>query len=234
MRRKMQEVLTASLALMIGVSFYMNNMSNQNADSAPIEQLKIRLYSTDQDTSSLALGDLIRMGRRSTPILLEALTNADPRTRRLAAEGLAEIADPTSADALFQATQDSHPEVRARAATALYILNDPRALNALVNTLNDYPDILHNPYTASMYPLMRGGREVLPLVIPLLKSPDALTRERAFLIVQAVVTKLPEGTDWNQLWRSLGSYDPKSSEIEWANAAQQWEKWLEQFQPDQN
>jgi HEAT repeat protein len=205
MRRKMQEVLTASLALMIGVSFYMNNMSNQNADSAPIEELKIRLYSTDQDTSSLALGDLIRMGRRSTPILLEALTNAD-----------------------------SHPEVRARAATALYILNDPRALNALVNTLNDYPDILHNPYTASMYPLMRGGREVLPLVIPLLKSPDALTRERAFLIVQAVVTKLPEGTDWNQLWRSLGSYDPKSSETEWANAAQQWEKWLEQFQPDQN
>lgn len=211
------------LILVVGGNLYMNN---QDATATHVEQIKARLYSTDQDTSGLALGELIRLGKQATPILLEALTNSNPRTRRLAAEGLGEIADPASADALFQATHDTNPEVRARAATALYTLGDKRALAALVATLDDYPDILHNPYTASMYPLMRGGKEVLPLVVPLLQAPNDLTRERAFLIVKAVVSKLPQGHDWNKLWQSLGSYDPAGSQAERDKAAQQWEQWL--------
>lgn len=209
--------------LVVGGNLYMNN---QDATATPMEQIKERLYSTDQDTSGLALGELIRLGKQATPVLLEALTHSNPRTRRLAAEGLSEIADPASADALFQATHDTNPEVRARAATALYTLGDKRALTALVATLDDYPDILHNPYTASMYPLMRGGKEVLPLVVPLLQAPNDLTRERAFLIVKAVVSKLPQGQDWNQLWQSLGSYDPAGPKAERDKAAQQWEQWL--------
>ncbi|MBE8991645.1 MULTISPECIES: HEAT repeat domain-containing protein [unclassified Nostoc] len=201
-------------------------MNNQDATATPMEQIKTRLYSTDQDTSALALGELIRLGKKATPVLLEALTNPNPRTRRLAAEGLSEIADPASADALFQATHDTNPEVRARAATALHQLGDKRSLSALVATLDDYPDILHNPYTASMYPLMRGGKEVLPLVIPLLQAPNDLTRERAFLIVKAVVSKLPQGQDWNQLWQSLGSYDPAGQKAERDKAAQKWQEWL--------
>lgn len=204
-------------------------MNNQDATATPMEQIKIRLYSTDQDTSGLALAELIRLGKKATPVLLEALTHSNPRTRRLAAEGLGEIADPTSADALFQATHDSNPEVRARAATALHKLGDKRSLSALVATLDDYPDILHNPYTASMYPLMQGGKDVLPLVVPLLQAPNDLTRERAFLVVKAVVTKLPQGQDWNQLWQSLGSYDPAASQAERDKAAKQWEAWLTQL-----
>ena len=209
--------------LAIGGNLYMNN---QDATATPMEQIKARLYSTDQDTSALALGELIRLGKKATPVLLEALTNPNPRTRRLAAEGLSEIADPASADALFQATHDTNPEVRARAATALHQLGDKRSLSALVATLDDYPDILHNPYTASMYPLMRSGKEVLPLVIPLLQAPNDLTRERAFLIVKAVVSKLPQGQDWNQLWQSLGSYNPAGQKAERDKAAQQWQEWL--------
>ncbi|MCF2149247.1 HEAT repeat domain-containing protein [Desmonostoc muscorum LEGE 12446] len=201
-------------------------MNNQDATATPMEQIKTRLYSTDQDTSGLALAELIRLGKKATPVLLEALTHSNPRTRRLAAEGLGEIADPTSADALFQATHDSNPEVRARAATALHKLGDKRSLGALVATLDDYPDILHNPYTASMYPLMQGSKDVLPLVVPLLQAPNDLTRERAFLVVKAVVTKLPQGEDWNQLWHSLGSYDPAAPEAERDKAAKQWEAWL--------
>ncbi|MFN6564596.1 MAG: HEAT repeat domain-containing protein [Nostoc sp. ChiSLP01] len=201
-------------------------MNNQDATATPMEQIKTRLYSTDQDTSGLALAELIRLGKKATPVLLEALTYSNPRTRRLAAEGLAEIADPSTADALFQATHDSNPEVRARAATALHKLGDKRSLKALVATLDDYPDILHNPYTASMYPLMQGGKDVLPLVVPLLQSADDLTRQRAFLIVKAVVTKLPQGQDWNQLWQSLGSYDPAAPHPERDKAAKQWEAWL--------
>jgi len=225
-RRAIEGLCAAVLAMTIGVGTY---MSNQDATATTIEQLKTQLYSTDQDTSGLALGELIRLGRQATPVLVEALKAENPRTRRLAAEGLGDIADPTTADALFQATQDSNPEVRARAAKALYRLGDGRALTALVETLNDYPDELHNPYTASMYPLMRGGQEVLPLVVPLLRSPDALTRERAFLVVKAVATKLPQGQNWDQLWQSLGSYDPQGSEAERNRAAQQWEKWVEQL-----
>jgi hypothetical protein len=204
-------------------------MADQNATADAMEQLKTRLYSTDQDISGAALGELIRMGKQATPMLLEALTSSNARTRRLAAEGRGEIADPSSADALFQATRDSSGEVRARAATALYRLGDGRALAALVATIDDYPDILHNPYTASMYPLMRGGKEVLPLVIPLLKAPDVLTRQRAFLVVKAVASKLPQGQNWDQLWRSLGSYDPAGPQAERDKAAQQWLEWLAQL-----
>jgi len=191
-----------------------------------MEQLKRRLYSLDQDTSGLALGELVKLGRQATPVLLEALTHDNPRTRRLAAEGLGEIADPRAADALYQATKDPSDEVRARAATALHALGDRRSLGALVATINDYPDILHNPYTASMYPLMRGGQEELPLIVPLLRSPDDLTRQRGFLVLRAVVSRLPEGKDWDQLWKSLGSYDPHGPQAERDRAAQQWLSWL--------
>jgi HEAT repeat protein len=202
-------------------------MSKPNQQETPMETLKSQLYASDQNTSALALKELIRLGKRSTPILVEALTTApNPRTRRLAAEGLSEISDPASADALFQAVHDSEGSVRARAATALNKLGDARALAALVETLNDYPDELHNPYTASMYPLMMGNKEVLPLVIPLLKSPDTLTRKRAFLIVKAVVSRLPEGKDWQHLWERLGRYDPDAPPNDRHRSAQQWETWL--------
>jgi hypothetical protein len=77
-----------------------------------------------------------------------------------------------------------------------------------------------------MYALMRGGEGVLPLMVPLLSSSDELTRQRAFLVVEAVVTALPESGNWDTLWRSLGSYNPTGSEAERNRAAQQWEDWL--------
>jgi len=202
------------------------SMNSQNA--APLDQLRTRLYSTDQDTSALALGELIRLGKQATPILLEALNHPTPRTRRLAAEGLAEIRDPASADALERATHDSNGEVRARAAVALHILGDPRALGALVRTLDDYPDILHNPYTASMYALTTGDRAVLPLIAPLLKAPQPLTRERALLVIKAIVSRMPEGHNWNQFWQSLGCYDPHSEPAARDRAADLWIAWIQQ------
>ncbi len=191
-----------------------------------MNELKKRLYSPDQDTSGLALGELIKLGTKATPVLLEALAQGNPRTRRLAAEGLGEIADPAAADALYRATKDPNDEVRARAATALHALGDPRSVVALVATINDYPDILHSPNTASMYPLMRGGRDVLPLIVPLLRSPDQLTRQRAFLVLRAVVSRLPQGSDWDHLWQSLDRYDPVAPEADRARAADAWQRWL--------
>jgi len=201
-------------------------MSHAEATATLVAQLKARFLNPDQDISGLALAALIGLGQTATPVLVEALTHANPRTRRLAAEGLSELADPASAEALFHATQDSHGAVRARAATALHRLRDPRSLAALVDTLDDYPDELHNPYTASMYPLMREGKDVLPLVVPLLHSPHDLTRVRAFLVVKAVVSRLVQDQDWQHLWQSLGSYDPAGPQGERDSAARQWQEWV--------
>jgi HEAT repeat protein len=200
-------------------------MTNQIPAGASLEQLKTRLNSEDREISDKAFVDAARLGKAATPILLEALTNPDPRTRRLAAEGLSEIGDPSSADALFKATKDSSGEVRSRAAAALYQLHDGRALPALSETINDYPDILHNPYTASMFPLMQGGKEVLPYMIPLLRSPDDLTRQRAFLVLKAVASRVIAGKNWEEFWRSLGSYDPLALEAEREHAVDLWEAW---------
>lgn len=194
-----------------------------------IAQINARFLDPDQDTSALALGELIRLGRAATPVLLHALAHANPRTRRLAAEGLSELADPASADALYQATRDGNGEVRARAATALHRLGDQRSVAALIATLNDYPDILHSPYTASMYPLMRSGKEVLPLAVPLLRSDDAITRERAFLIVKAVVSNRFKDQDWHALWQDLGRYDPAAPRAQRDSAAQQWQDWVQRL-----
>lgn len=201
-------------------------MSRRESALTPsIEQLRVGLFDADPDTSGMAAAGLIRMGTAATPVFLEALTHAHARTRRIAAEGLGEVADPASANALFEATHDTDGTVRARAATALHRLGDSRALAALIATLNDYPDVLHSPYTASMYPLMRGGKAVLPLVIPLLQASDALTRERAFLVLQAAVRNHYPKQDWLRLWQSLGSYAPDGGEPERENAARQWQTW---------
>jgi HEAT repeat protein len=201
-------------------------MSDADTGAAEIAQLKSRFLGHDRKASTAAFRALLRAGKDATPVLMEALTHTDPRTRRLAAEGLSELRDPVSADALFQATRDSNGEVRARAATALHKLGDPRSLAALVVTLNDYPDELHNPYTASMYPLMNGGREVLPLVAPLLQSADLDTRERAFLIVRAVVSRHFKNEEWTTLWESLGRYDPAAPQAVRDDAARQWQAWV--------
>ena len=194
--------------------------------SDELEQLKQRVFSQDQRDSALAAVELMRKGNLATPIFLEALKHPDAGMRRMAAESLGTIADPASADALFEATTDENGEVRARAAGALYRLDDPRALPALVATLNDFPDLLHSPYTDAMYALMEGDEEVLQHIIPLLSSPDRDTRIRAFIIVEAIVTHLPQAEDWDTLWRSLGSYDPDGPEAERNRAARQWQDWL--------
>jgi HEAT repeat protein len=199
-------------------------------DNAPADPLKTRLYSTDQDTSALAFAELVRSGKSATPTLLEALRHSTPRTRRLAAEGLAEVRDPASADALEQATHDSNGEVRSRAAVALHLLGDPRALAALVRTIDDYPDILHNPYTASMYELT-GDPAVLPLIAPLLKAPQPVTRQRAFLVVKALAAKLPEGRNWDQLSQSLGNYDPQGEPAARDRSADLWTAWIRKVAP---
>lgn len=193
-----------------------------------LHELVEQLSSPEFNTRASALAELVRHGKAATSALLEAFNSPDDRLRTQVAQALAEIADPASADTLAQALDDDNKEVRARGAQGLARINDNRAIAALVRTINDFPDVLHHPYSLSAYGLIQQGRSALPAVAPLLKSADPTTRERAFLVVGTIISSLPEGQDWQQLWQSLGSYDPHGPAPERERAADQLSTWISQ------
>jgi len=196
--------------------------------ASSVQGLIKQLSSPDFNERAIALAELIRHGKAATAALTEALKSPDEELRTRAAQGLSEIADPASADTLAQFLNDNNDVIRAYGAQGLVLMKDSRALDALVRTINDFEDILHDSHTLSTYGLVRLGRPALPAVAPLLKSDDPVTRERAFLVVRSIVSKLPEGKDWDQLWRSLGSYNPNGETSERDSAADQWLNWISQ------
>lgn len=168
---------------------------------------------------------LVAQGKAATAELQRTLASPDPHLRARAAQGLAEIADESAAEALLQASHDDAEEVRAYGAHGLARIGDPRALEALVRTFDDLADPLHGPFTLSSYGLIALGARALPAVAPLLKSAQPATRDRAFAVLQAVVGSMPEGKDWPALWRSLGSYAPNAEARDREQAADRWIEW---------
>jgi len=185
------------------------------------------LDAADPVDRASALAVLVAAGRTSTTKLLRALASTQPDAREMAAEGLAEIADPSAAEALASTLDDAEPRVRARAAQALASIGDPRALDALVRTIDDYPDDLHSPHTVATYVLIARGRDALPAVVPLLDAPNPLTRQRAYLVLRTLVSAMPETGKWEPLWESLGAYDPMEPNRSMRDAAAaQWRQWV--------
>ncbi|HEV2915035.1 MAG TPA: HEAT repeat domain-containing protein [Pyrinomonadaceae bacterium] len=196
--------------------------------ASSVEDLVEQLSSPDFNARALALAELVQHGRAATAALTKALESSDERLRAQAAQGLAEIADPASAETFAQLLNDTNGEIRARGAQGLTRINDSRAIDALVRTINDLENLLHYPYTLSTYGLIQLGPPALSAVAPLLKSDDPVTRERAFLVIRSIVSQLPEGKDWEQLQRSLGSYNPAGTTPEREQAADQWLNWIKQ------
>lgn len=196
--------------------------------SSPVEELAAQLSSPDPNERALALAGLVMKGADASPALTKLLESPDEDLRARAAQGLAEIADPASAETLARLLYDPNGVVRARGAQGLALLNDGRAIDALVRTINDFEDVLHAPHTLSTHHLIQIGRPALPAVVALLKSDDRLTRERAFAVVATIVQQLPEGKDWSLLWQSLGSYDPRGAPTERERAADRWLDWVGQ------
>jgi hypothetical protein len=199
--------------------------------TASIPELIDQLDAPDGNTRARALAALVMQGRAAAPNLELVLANPNPRMRASAAQGLAEIADATSAEALFKASYDSDEEVRSHASHGLARIGDPRALDALLRTFDDFPDVLHGPFTLSAYGLINMGRGALPAVAPLLKSPRPMTRARAFAVIAGAVSALPEGRDWAGLWRSLGRYDPNADAADRDRAADLWIDWCRSTSP---
>jgi HEAT repeat protein len=151
-----------------------------------------QLGSDDANERAKALAALVMQGRAATPALIEALRSDDERVRAQAAQGLSEIADPESADALAAAGDDE--AARGYAAVGLARIGDPRALDALVGTIDDLEDPLHFPYTAAVYALEALGQAAVPAVVPLLDAENPNTRQRAQLVLRSAV---PGSEDWD-------------------------------------
>ncbi len=151
-----------------------------------------RLRSEDFNERAKALAALVAQGTSSVPALTQALAGGDERVRAQAAKGLAELADPGSADTLAALTYDSASEVRAQAAAGLARIGDARAIEALVRTIDDAPDELHHPYTLSVYCLIDMGDAARAAVMPLLSADDPNTRARASLVLHSVAPRVEE------------------------------------------
>ncbi|KGM02824.1 hypothetical protein Q760_11065 [Cellulomonas cellasea DSM 20118] len=172
----------------------------------------------------LAVGELVQLGSAAVPGLVGVVRDTASVARGLAAEALAEIADPACADDLAAAVGDLDEEVRANAAVGLSRIGDPRAAEALLRTIDDRQDLLHYPYTASVHALIALGAPALPAVATLLDAPDPVTRQRAFVVVRSVVEAMPGTGDWQELWRELGRYEPGAGDQD--RAVAQWQAWI--------
>lgn len=193
-----------------------------------LEAFVEQLDEKDVDRQGLALEALVKRGKTAVPVLLKALHQGSAQVRALAAEGLGQIADPQTADALFAAVADHDERVRSLAAVALAKLKDPRALSALLQTLDDNPDLLHVHMSPSAYALTRWGAAALPAIAPRLKAEGLFTRMQAFTILWGIVSEMP-GQNWDQLWKDLGKYDPNGLPEERNQAADLWIEWIDNF-----
>ncbi len=202
-------------------------MSPRRPDNRTADELVAALSADQFNDRALALAELVRRGRESTPALVGAFTAARGELRARIAQGLAEISDPSTADLLAGMVDDPDEQVRARGAQGLVRLGDPRALDALLRTIDDYPDILREPDTLSTDGLTDLGPSVLPRVVPLLKAPGQMTRARAFLIVRRLVPRVIADRGWQELWVELGRYLPDAPEEQRDGAADQWIAWVD-------
>jgi len=206
-------------------SSYGEKVHRLGADPAQVAE---ELGSDDQEMRSRALGELIQRGKPAVPALLAALHSPDDAVRALAAEGLASIADPSTAGDLANALKDKSGAVRSQAASGLANMGDQRGMPALVDTINDFSDILHADLSLSAYALARQGEKALPFVVPLLKSEDEATRWKAIWVIQQIVSgmTIKEGT-WDKLNKSLGNYDPAGPADARNSSGDKWAEWVQ-------
>jgi HEAT repeat protein len=192
----------------------------------PPRELVAQLAASQPNDRALALAALVMQGAAATPALLEALPQAPAPVRAQIARGLAEIADPRTADAMAALLNDPDPLVRGRGAQGLARMNDPRALDALVRTIDDLPDVLHWPHTVAVYLLIERGTAVLPALALLLQAPEPVTRTRAFHVLRTVLQQQRGQAAWQALAARLGDMDPHGADPGDPQVAGRWQAWL--------
>ncbi len=125
-------------------------------------------YRTDEDTTSwksyvLALKQLVGMGERAVPALIEACDDASFQVRALSARALGFLQAQQAVAKLIELLGDSQPPVALLAADALGQIQDPaglKALEAARRTLRNGDVLLHvNKALQRRVPLESDVRE---------------------------------------------------------------------------
>jgi HEAT repeat protein len=80
--------------------------------------LRGRLADPDRFVRGRAVSALARLGAQCLPLMLEALTDSEPRVRQGAAEVLGQVGDRAAVEGLLEALQDPAEPVRRAAAVA--------------------------------------------------------------------------------------------------------------------
>ena len=108
--------------------------------------------------------------------LLEALEDVDDATREEASKALAELADPTTLNALVGACGDEYWAVRAHAGRGLSKIGGVKAMEALIVLFNDSIMDVRNDAVAAMASM---GAVVVDRLIAALKDERWRVREHA-------------------------------------------------------
>ena len=108
--------------------------------------------------------------------LLEALEDVDDATREEASKALAELADPTTLDALLGACGDEYWTVRAHAGWGVARIGGAQAVEALIVLFNDSIMDVRNDAVAAMASM---GAAVVDRLITALKDERWRVREHA-------------------------------------------------------
>lgn len=188
-----------------------------------------------QDARSMhALVDIFKLiGRPAVPYIVEALGEADPFKRRLAARSLGDMKDSTAVDGLLRYTDDPDYRIRAGTVVALGKIGDPRGTNAAMNALNDDDylvrlnaatalsmfadpatiDILINALSDSYYGVRYKAAEALgnigePSVAPVIKALSSSENKTAFYMLIEITGNLKDKKLIKPLSEILKSDDP--------------------------
>ena len=185
-----------------------------------------RLGSADPNVAGLALGELQAQGEAAVPALLRALTSDNVGARRMAIEGLGDIASASSEDGVRAALADQDGQVRSLAAVALARLGAPDALQALADTLDDWPDLAHAEMSRSAYELPRLGRRALTVAIPLLASPVWTDRAKGAWVIRQVLGQANADPDLVELHAIVDRFDADGPAEERNRTASEAAEWL--------
>ncbi len=101
----------------------------------------------------------------------------------------------------------------------------------LVENINRSPEPLHADFTSEVRALVRSGLPAARAVLPLLLSPDELTRLRAQRVLEGVSRHVAAdswGGDWALLWHENGDYQWRAEAEKRQAAVDRWRVWLDQ------
>ena len=141
-------------------------------DPKAILPLIATLGDIDESVRYSGVDALEKIGGAAVPALIEALTNANCKMRRSAADSLGKIGDDRAVPALIQTLGDTDDDVRYHSTDALGKIKVAEAVPALIQTLMDTNDSVRQSAANSLGKI--GVAAVPPLIETLKDTNDKL------------------------------------------------------------